>query len=82
MNDKRDRDALLEDVLAQNPQIDPEELEAAREMLRRLRAQGVRRKAYDLAPAFGGQRAIVHDDPGDDTRLVSTPRPTDPGVTE
>lgn len=68
----------LEEILARNPQIDPEKLEEAREMLRRLRERGVRRKGYDLATPFGGHRASVQDDTGaNDPRLVRLRRPRD-----
>lgn len=61
----------LEQILAGNPQIDPEQLEEAREMHRRLRERGIRRKDYDLASPFGGHRASVQEDTGaDDPRLV------------
>lgn len=52
----------LDDILARNPQIDQERLGEARELLRRLREGGVRRKGYDLAPPFGGRRAAAKDD--------------------
>ena len=51
----------LEEILSQNPQIDPDKLADSREMLRKLRERGVRRKDYDLAPPFGGRRAIIQD---------------------
>lgn len=60
----------LEDILSRNPQIDQDELEKAREMLRHLREQGVRRKDYDLAPPFGGQRVSVRDGARTEPRLI------------
>lgn len=52
----------LEEILRQNPQINEQELDKAREMLRRLQDQGVHRKEYDLIPPFGGRRVTVLDD--------------------
>jgi hypothetical protein len=49
------------EILARNPQVDPDRLERALEALRRLRDRGLRRKEYDLAPPFGGRRASVQD---------------------
>lgn len=62
-------------ILPNNPQVDPDELEAAREMLRRLREHGPRRKGYDLMPPFGGYRITIRDDARTDPRLVRLRRP-------
>lgn len=51
----------LDEILARNPQIGERELEKANKMLRELRDLGVRRKGYDLAPPFGGRRALAQD---------------------
>lgn len=58
------------EILSRNPRIDPDELEKARELHRRLRENGVRRKEYDLAPPLGGHRVAAQDDAWVDPRLV------------
>lgn len=64
-----------EDILDRNPQVDPEQLEAAREMLRRLRERGVRGKRYEIVPPFGGRRASAQDDSHMDPPLIRSKRP-------
>lgn len=64
-----------DEILARNPQIDQARLEEARDMLRRLREKGVRRKGYDLAPPFGGRRAVVKDKSRAEPRQVRARRP-------
>jgi hypothetical protein len=64
-------------ILPANPQIDPEKLEEAREMLRRLRELGVQRKGYDLMPPFGGRRVTVREDSAIEPRPVRMRRPRD-----
>ena len=44
----------LDAVLKKQPQIDPEELKAARERRKQLRNTGPRQ--YQLVPPFGGRR--------------------------
>lgn len=65
----------VDELLEHNPQIDRERLEEARELHRRLREAGVRRKAYDLAPPFGGRRASVREDAKSDSRVVQVRLP-------
>ena len=66
----------LEEILSRNPQIDAEQLEDAREMLRRLREQGLKRKGYDLATPYGGRRVTVVEETGaNDPRFVRLRRP-------
>lgn len=67
-----------DEILRQNPQIDREELDEARELLRRLREQGAHRKDYDLVPPFGGRRVTVLDDVRTDSRPVRMRRPYGP----
>lgn len=42
----------LKDILARNPQIDPNRLERTAELLNRLAKMGLRRKEYNLAFPF------------------------------
>ncbi len=65
-----------DDILRQNPQVDRDELNEARDMLRRLREQGAHRKEYDLVPPFGGRRVTVLDDARTDSRPVRVRRPS------
>jgi hypothetical protein len=58
------------EILARNPQIDPERLEQARDMLRRLREMGWPRRGYELAPPFRGSRVAPDETPREDPRLV------------
>lgn len=67
-----------DEILRQNPQIDREEVDEARELLRRLREQGAHRKDYDLVPPFGGRRVTVLDDVRIDSRPVRVRRPYGP----
>ena len=60
----------LEKILSRNPHINRDQLEEGRDLLRRLRDGGARRKNYDLAPPFGGRRAAVRDDANTDGRRV------------
>jgi len=48
---------------ANNPQIDMEEVEKSREVLRELRAVGVKPRGYRLAPIGGGKRVTIVSDP-------------------
>jgi hypothetical protein len=64
-----------DEILRQNPQIDLDELDEARELLRRLRDQGSHRKDYDLVPPFGGHRVTVLDDVHADSRPIRMRRP-------
>ncbi len=66
-----------DEMLSRNPQIDLDRLEEGRELLRRLRENGVRRKEYDLAPPFGGRRAPIQDDAQTDPRLARLKQPDD-----
>lgn len=63
-----------DEILRQNPQIDRDDLDEAREMLRRLQEQGAHRKDYDLIPPFGGRRVTVLDDVRTDSRPVRVRR--------
>jgi hypothetical protein len=60
----------LEELLASNPHVDPDELEKAREMLRKLRRSGVRGPGYRLAPPFSGRRVSVREDAENDSRRI------------
>lgn len=64
----------LDEILRKNPQIDRNELDEAREMLRRLQEQGAHRKDYDLVPPFGGRRVVVQDDAHIDSRSLGVRR--------
>lgn len=64
-----------EEILRKNPQIDREELDEARELLRRLREHGAHRKDYDLVPPFGGRRVTILDDAYADPRPMRGRRP-------
>lgn len=68
----------LDQVLGKNPQIDRDELDEAREMLRRLQEQGFHRKDYDLVLPFGGRRVKVLDDTRTDSRPLRMLRPNSP----
>lgn len=59
-----------EDLLRRNPRVDPDLLAEGRDLLRRLREQGLRRKEYDLVPPFGGHRVSIQDDAPVEPRLV------------
>jgi hypothetical protein len=63
-------DIDISDMLKANPQIIPEHLEEAREMLRRLRASGERGRGYGLVPPFSGKRVSVQEGPDKDRRVV------------
>jgi hypothetical protein len=65
----------LEELLAANPHVDPEELERAREILRKLRASGVRGAGYRLAPPYSGRRVSVREDAENDPRRVRLRQP-------
>ncbi len=60
----------LDEILAGNPQVSPDELRAARDLLRRLREHGLQRKEYDLTPPFGGRRVQIQEAPESDPRVV------------
>jgi len=60
----------VDEIIDHNPQVDPEQFAEARELLRKLRERGVRRKGYELAPPYRGRRASVRDESGDDPRLI------------
>jgi hypothetical protein len=68
----------LEEILIQNTQIDEVELSKARELLRRLREQGVRRKDYELVPPFGGHRVSVRDEARPEPKLIQKRQPFQP----
>lgn len=60
-----------DDILARNPEIDRDQLEEAREALRRLREMGVQRKGYDVVSPFGGgHRVSVHDEKRNEPRQL------------
>ncbi len=60
-----------DDILSRNPEIDRDQLEEAREALRRLREMGVQRKGYDVVSPFGGgHRVSVHDEKRNEPRQL------------
>jgi hypothetical protein len=61
----------LDAVLEQQPQIDPEELKAARELRERLRN---RHRQYQLVPPFGGRR-VRRIDPSTLNPFIQNPDP-------
>lgn len=71
------RHADPDEILARNPQVDPDRLEQTRKVLRELRAMGMPRKGYDLALPYGGRRAIPQDDARIAPRLVRLAGATD-----
>lgn len=52
----------FEEILRDNPQINLDQLDEARETLRQLREYGTQRREYDLVPPLGGKRITVLDD--------------------
>lgn len=68
----------LSEILARNPQVDPQRVEKTREMLRRFRALGISQKGFALAPPFSGPRGVVRADrPVDDGRLFQSTSATE-----
>lgn len=65
----------LEDVLKRNPHIDRDRVEKATRLLRRLREKGLHRKGYELAPPFGGRRAVPKDAAPTPAKLARSRRP-------
>jgi hypothetical protein len=61
-------------LFSRNPQVEPGQLEKARELRRHLHERGVQRKGYDLAPPSGGRRASAHDERAD-SRVIRLRRP-------
>lgn len=60
------------EIVARNPQVDPQRVEQTREMIRRLRGLGVggARRGFGLAPPAVGRPGVVRADrPADDSRL-------------
>lgn len=56
--------------LARNPQVDPQRVEQAREMIRRMRALGIPPKGFRLIPPASVRRGAVRaDDSTDDQSL-------------
>lgn len=51
----------IEEIVAKNPQIDAEELEASREIVEQFRRSGIRRAGYRLALPFSGRRVRIVD---------------------
>lgn len=51
----------IEEVLRNNPDIDPQELQTSMEMLEGLKGRGVTGRTYDLVPPFSGKRVQVMD---------------------
>jgi hypothetical protein len=51
----------LAEILSLNPQLDAERLAAGRDMLRRLRGNGLRGRGYQLAVPFSGRHAFRRD---------------------
>ena len=60
----------LDDVIRQNPDVDGDELERLRELLRQVRERGGRRAGYNLALPFEGRRVHVGNHDKDDPRVV------------
>ncbi len=59
-----------EQILENNPEVDPERIEETAELFRRLQNQGVVRKRYELEPPFGGPRPTVQDASEADPRTI------------
>ncbi len=57
-------------VLARNPRLDRAQIEKVMELAQRLRRQGLQGKGYELAPPFGGRRAIPKDKIRPEARLL------------
>lgn len=51
----------LEEILRNNPAIDPEELRRSMELQERLRGSGVVGRGYELVPPFSGKQVQVVD---------------------
>ena len=51
----------LAEVLAENPHVDPQQLNESMELLEKLRGCGVQGRGYELVPPFGGRRVQVVD---------------------
>jgi hypothetical protein len=51
----------IEEVLRNNPTIDPQELRNSMEMLEGLKRRGMSGRGYELVPAFSGKRVQVVD---------------------
>lgn len=60
----------LAEILKNNPQIDPEQLDQSIELLEELRNHGVSRRAYELVPPFAGKRVRVVDSSSEDPRTI------------
>jgi hypothetical protein len=60
----------LDEILKNNPQVDPEQLDQSVELFEELRNQGVSRRAYELVPPFAGRRVRVADRSSEDPRTI------------
>lgn len=60
----------LDELIEANPQVDAQQLEEARELLRRLREIRGRGAPYELIPPGAGRRFVVGDNPERDPRTV------------
>lgn len=60
----------IKEILALNPHIDENELEKAREILRKLRNQGTRKAGYALALPFRHRRIVTGESDSVDPRTI------------
>jgi hypothetical protein len=60
----------IDDITEANPNVDREELEKGRELLRQLRERGVHGAGRKLASPLARRRALIDEEPSKDPRTV------------
>ncbi len=60
----------LEEIIRNNPHVDPRQLRESMELLEELRKRGVSERGYQLVPPFSGKRVQVVDNSSEDPRTV------------
>ncbi len=66
---------VVDEMLARHPHIDPEQLEAAMEYSRKLRAQGLGKAGYNLATPDTQRKVIVGESGRNDPRTIHLRQP-------
>lgn len=60
----------VDDIIKANPNVDPEELEKGRALLRQVRERRVHRAGHKLPSPLTRRRALIDEDPSKDPRTV------------
>ncbi|MDO8670948.1 MAG: hypothetical protein Q7O66_05895 [Dehalococcoidia bacterium] len=69
-----ENEIALEELIAQNPDVDVEELARSLKLLQNLRANGISRRGYHLASPLTQRRATVSDTTSTASRVVHVAR--------